>query len=281
MNLENEKSYKIGFYGVEASFSHEALLEYFGSIYNTLSCNEFKDVFNALDKGVIKYGVLPIENSSTGSINDVYDLLRNYGFYIIGEKCIKVNHNLLGVKGASISDIKEIYSHSQAFMQSKEYLENIKLKLIPYFSTAGSAKYISNSGCVSKGCIASKKAAELYNLDVLKEGINYNKKNYTRFIVIGRYMEIDDNSNKISIVFTLEHKVGTLYNILKHFEENNLNMTKIESRPKIDSPWQYYFYIDFYGNLNNKNAQKVVEEIKNECEYFKLLGNYSEDRITP
>lgn len=280
MNLENDKSYKIGFYGVEASFSHEALLEYFGNISNTLSCGEFKDVFNALDRGVIKYGVLPIENSSTGSINEVYDLLRNYGFYIVGEKCIKVNHNLLGIKGASISDIKEIYSHSQAFMQSKEFLENKKLKLIPYFSTARSAKYISEERCKSKGCIASKRAAELYNLDVLQEDINYNKKNYTRFIIIGKSMEIDHGSDKISIVFTLEHKVGTLYNILKHFEENNLNMTKIESRPKIDSPWQYYFYIDFYGNLCNKNAQKVVEKIKNECEYFKLLGNYNADCIT-
>ncbi|MCH3964931.1 MAG: prephenate dehydratase [Clostridium sp.] len=268
---------KIGFYGVEASFSHEALVEYFGNTGNILSCAEFKDVFDAIESDTAKYGVIPIENSSTGSINEVYDLLRNYGFYIVGEKCIKVNHNLLGIKGASIDDIEEIYSHSQAFMQSKEFLANRRLKLVPYFSTAGSAKYISEEGCKSKGCIASKRAGKLYNLDILQEDINYNKKNYTRFIIIGKSMEVNDDSDKISIVFTLEHKVGTLFNILKHFEENDLNMTKIESRPKIDSPWQYYFYIDFYGNLNDRNAQKVVEKIKNECEYFKLLGNYTSD----
>lgn len=280
MNLKADKAYKIGFYGEKASFSHEALQEYFGDCSNILGFPEFKDIFSALNDNYIRYGVLPIENSSTGSITEVYDLLRNYGFYIIGEKCIKINHNLLGIKGTKLDDIEEVYSHSQALMQSKEFLEKNKWNLIPYFSTAKSAKYISEMGCINKACIASKKAAKLYGLDILKENINYNKKNYTRFIIVGRKLNIDKNSDKISIVFSLEHKVGSLFNILKYFKENNLNMTKIESRPKVNSPWQYYFYIDFCGNLCNYNEQKVVEKIRNECKYFKLLGNYSSDYIT-
>lgn len=274
-DLEN---YKVGFYGVEASFSHEALLRYFDDNVNTLSCPEFKDVFDALGNGDIKYGVIPIENSSTGGILEVYDLLRNYGFYIVGEKCVKINHNLLGIKGAKIEDIEEVYSHSQAFLQSKKFLlDHNKWKLIPYFSTARSAKYISEVRLKNKACIASKKAAELYGLDILRQNINYNKNNYTRFIVIGKEEINSENKDKISIVFTLEHKVGTLLNILKYFQENNLNLIKIESRPIIDEPWQYFFYVDFSGNLMEEDTRIAMKGIKNNCKYFKLLGNYKAD----
>ncbi|MBA5850777.1 prephenate dehydratase [Clostridium sp. cel8] len=276
-SLKHDKSYKIGFYGEKASFTHQALQEYFGDTENVLSCSKFKDVFDALESGNIKYGVVPIENSSTGGITDVYDLFRDYGFYIVGEKCIHVSHDLLGLRGTKLDDITEVYSHNQAFLQSRKYLENKNWKLIPYFSTAKSAKYISESGCKNKACIASRKAAELYNLDVIEKNINYNKNNYTRFVIVGREVELNSYSDKISVVFTLEHKVGTLCNILGYFRDNNLNMTKIESRPKIDTPWEYFFYIDFYGNLLNREVKDAVKQIRSKCKYFKLLGNYKTD----
>lgn len=270
--------FKVGFQGVPASFSHEALLEYFGSNSEALNFENFRDVFEALKNGMVDYGVLPIENSSTGGIPQVYDLMREYDFHIIGEKCIEVNHNLLGVKGASIYDIKEVYSHSQAFMQSSKFLEKHReWKLTPYFNTARSAKYISEQNIKSKAAIGSKNAAKLYGLDIIEENINYNSNNYTRFIIIGKDMKHDKQCDKISILITLPHKPGTLHNVLKHFHENNLNMTKIESRPIIDKSWQYFFYIDFYGNIMEKNTVNALKGIEEESVYFKLLGNYKRD----
>lgn len=275
-----DKSCKVGFQGVMASFSYEALVDYFGHEVETLNFETFKDVFQGLEDRKINYGVLPIENSSTGGILEVYDLLRDYGFYIVGEKCVKVNHNLLGIKGASINDVKEVYSHSQAFMQSSKFLDKYKnWRLIPYFNTARSAKYISEENDNAKASIASKKAAELYGLEILSENINYNTNNYTRFIIIGRDEECSENNDKISILITLPHEPGSLYNVLKYFEKNNLNMTKIESRPMVDRSWQYFFYIDFYGNILEENTKKALKGIENESVYFKLLGRYKGDCI--
>lgn len=277
---EYDKSCRVGFQGVMASFSYEALIDYFGHEVETVNFETFKDVFQGLKDKKINYGVLPIENSSTGGILEVYDLLRDYGFYIVGEKCIKVNHNLLGIKGASMEDIEEVYSHSQAFMQSSKFLDKHKnWCLIPYFNTARSAKFVSEQHDKSKASIASKKAAELYGLNILGENINYNTNNYTRFIIISRDEEFNRDNDKISILITLPHEPGSLYNVLKYFEKNNLNMTKIESRPMIDKSWEYFFYIDFYGNVLEKSTKEALEEVENESVYFKLLGKYKGDCI--
>lgn len=275
-----DKSCRVGFQGVLASFSYEALIDYFGHEVEAVNFETFKDVFQGLKDGKINYGVLPIENSSTGGILEVYDLLRDYGFYIVGEKCIKVNHNLLGVKGASLNDVKEVYSHSQAFMQSSKFLDKYESwRLIPYFNTARSAKYISEENDKSRASIASKKAAELYGLEILSENINYNTNNYTRFIIISRNEECNKDNDKISILITLPHEPGSLYKVLKYFKKNNLNMTKIESRPMVDRSWEYFFYIDFYGNVLEKNAKEALKGIENESVYFKLLGKYKGDCI--
>lgn len=272
---KKNSSGKVGFQGVEASFSHQALVEYFGPERSTSYFPSFKDVFDALDRGDIEYGILPVENSSTGVITEVYDLLRKYGFYIVGEKCLKVDHNLLGIKGSKLSDINEVYSHEQGFLQSKDFFDEHKeWKLIPYLNTAKSALYISRENIKNKACVASKKAAEIYGLDILKENINYNKNNYTKFVIIGKNLEINEECDKITIVTTLPHKVGALYNILKHFSENNCNMMKIESRPIVDKSWEYFFHIDFQGNILDENIKSVLKGIEEESLYFKFLGNY-------
>lgn len=269
---------RVGYQGVPASFSHQAAVEYFGGRTETTNYENFKDVFEAIQNNEIKYGVLPIENSSTGGISEVCDLLGQYGCYIVGEKCIKVEHNLLGIKGAEISDIKEVYSHSQGFLQCKNYFDkHTDWRLIPYLNTAKSAEYVSRENDRSKACVASKKAAEIYNLDVLMENINYNRNNYTRFIIIAKDMNLSNICDKVSIAVTIAHKSGELYNILKHFADNNLNMLKIESRPIENKPWEYSFYIDFHGNIEDEKITNVLNKIKKESLDYKLLGNYASE----
>lgn len=268
----------VGFQGVPGSFSEEALIESFGTFTKAKNYSEFQDVFEALKNDEILYGVLPVENSSTGGISEVYDLLRKYGLYIVGEKCIKVSHNLLGIKGSTLDEIKEVYSHPQAFEQSSTFFKaHMNLKQVPYYNTATSAKLVSDKNEVSIAAVASKKAAKLYNLEILSENINYNSSNYTRFIIIGKKLQITKNSDKISILITVPHKTGSLYNILSSFAENNLNMMKIESRPIEGTPWEYFFYIDFEGNLDDKKIQQALYIIEKNSSYFKLLGNYKQN----
>lgn len=267
----------VGFQGVPGSFSEQALREYFKEDVETFSVDEFEDIFKNLEMGEIDYGILPIENSSTGGIAEVYDHLCKYGFYIVGEKCVKVDHNLLAVEGATLEDITEVYSHPQAFQQCSEFLKKYRWNLIPYRNTAVSAKLVSEDKSKAKAAIASKRAAELYNLNILEPGISNNDFNYTRFIIIGRNLEIKDSSNKISIMVSTQHKPGALHSILGHFAKNNLNMLKIESRPMKNKSWEYLFYIDFEGNLKEKSLQDAIQAIRKESVHFQLLGNYKAD----
>lgn len=266
------------FQGVAGSFSEQALCEYFGEKQSRYSVKEFKDVFEEIKNGNADYGILPIENSSTGGISAVYDLLREYGFYIVGEKCLRVTQNLIGIKGSKIEDIKEVYSHIQGFEQSSVFFkEHPNFKFIPVNNTAAAAEYIKNENDNTKACVASLQAAKIYNLCVLKECINYNSDNYTRFIIISNRMDVYELSNKVSVVFALDNTVGTLFNALKYFSENDINMIKIESRPILNKSWQYFFYIDFDGNIRDEKVKEALKLIDNNSDYFKLLGNYKKD----
>ncbi|MGB5823014.1 MAG: prephenate dehydratase [Proteocatella sp.] len=269
------KGLKIGFQGILGSFSEEALFNYFGESANTHDYRQFEDVFVAISEGKVDYGILPVENSSTGSVNEVYDLLRKYGCYINGEIVLKVRQNLLGVKGASIDDIQEVYSHGQGFQQSAQFFQqHPEWKLIPYHNTALSAKLVSEAGDKSKAAVASDRAAAMYDLDILKENLNFNSNNYTRFVIVGKNLELDERSDKISVVLTVLHKAGSLCDVLKLFSEKGLNLLKIESRPIMNKSWEYFFHIDFEGNLKDPEINHIVEQIKNRTTYFKILGNY-------
>lgn len=265
----------IGFQGVSGSFSEEALIDYFGENTKSRSYETFEDVFKGIDKGEIKYGILPVENSCTGGISEVHDLLIKYNFHIVGEESIKISHNLLGIKGSSLKEIKEVYSHAQGFSQSSEFLkEHKELLLIQFKNTAISAKKIRDSKDKTLSAIASKRAADIYGLDILKEGINNTDTNKTRFIIVAKELLKTEKSNKVSIVFSLEDKPGTLYKLLKYFSENNINMSRIESRPTKNEVWKYYLYIDFEGGLDNFGVLKAIDLIKLNSQYFKLLGWY-------
>lgn len=272
--VENKKILSpIGYGGAEGAFSEEALIKYFGEEKKRKNYPEFQQVFEALKDGEISYGVVPIENSSTGVINDVYDMLRKYGFYIVGEEYLSISQHLLGKKGTEISEIEEVHSHPQGIQQSSEFLKGYgDWKRIPEHNTALAAKMVSESNDNKKVAIASKRAANIYGLEILKENINNEISNKTRFVIIGK--ELESTEDKISIIFKLEHKVGSLLNILKFVNDYGLNMVKIESRPVGDEPWQYYFYLDFQGDLKDENVKNLLEEIEKKTSYFKLLGAY-------
>lgn len=272
----NEKSnIKVGFYGVAGSFSEEAMIKHFGKKDDAKAYDEFEDVFLAVKNGEIDYGVLPIENSSTGAISQVYDLLYKYGFYILGEECIKIDQNLIGIQGTKLDNVKEVYSHPQGFEQSTDFLKGYNYwKRIPFHSTADSVKLVSDLQDMSKVAIASKRAADIYNLSIIKENINNRSENSTRFIVISKELELNEDCDKVSVVFSLEHKAGTLYKLLRHFAENNINMMKIESRPMEKGAWKYFLYVDFEGNLEDEQVKKALNLIEQSSAYFKLIGGY-------
>jgi len=273
--LVSDKKLTVGFYGVTGSFSEQALKEYFGEKVETKAIGEFEDIFLDLRYGKINYGVIPIENSSTGAISEVYDLLNKYNFYITGEKYLKISQNLMGIKGSTLDEIKEVYSHKQGLEQSVEFLKGYKhWKLVPFNSTAKSAELVKERQDKSLAAIASTKAAEIYGLHILQKNVNSNATNMTRFVVIGKDMEITHECNKISTVLSITHKAGSLYNVLQHFAESNINLLKIESRPIVDKPWEYFFYIDFEGNINEDKVVAAIELIKRNSRYFKILGNY-------
>jgi chorismate mutase/prephenate dehydratase len=273
--IVRDEKLTVGFYGVKGSFSEEALKGYFGEKVDTKAITEFEDIFLDLKYGKINYGVIPIENSSTGAISEVYDLLNKYNFYIIGEKYLKISQNLMGIKGSTLDGIKEVYSHPQGLEQSMEFLKGYKnWKLVPFNSTSKSAELVCGKQDKTLAAIASSKAAEIYGLKILQKNVNSNATNTTRFVVIAKETEATDENNKISLVLSTTHKAGSLYNVLKHFAENDINLLKIESRPIVDKPWEYFFYIDFEGNINEKKIVTAIDLIKLNSRYFKILGNY-------
>lgn len=271
----DRKNLVVGYQGVAGSFGNEAMLKYFKNIKEAKSYEKFEEVFKAVESGEIEYGILPVENSSTGGIGTVEDLLKEYNLYIVGEECIKISQNLVGIKGATVDDIKEVYSHPQGFEQSTKFFDKHKnYNLIPYSNTAISAKLVSDLKDKSKAAIASERAAKLYDLKIIKKDVNDLKNNYTRFIVIGRDLECDETCDKVSILFSVEDTSGGLYNLIRDIKEFGLNMSKIESRPNRNNPWNYIFFVDFDGNLFDENIKQAVNVIARNSKYFKLLGCY-------
>ena len=265
----------VGYQGVPGSFGNEAMLKYFKNIKEAKAYEKFEDVFKAVENGEIEYGILPVENSSTGGIGTVEDLLKEYNLYIVGEECIRISQNLVGIKGATVDDIKEVYSHPQGFEQSTKFFDKHKdYNLIPYSNTAISAKLVSDLKDKSKAAIASERAAKLYDLKIIKKDVNDLKNNYTRFIVIGRDLECDETCDKVSILFSIEDTSGGLYTVIRDIKEFGLNMSKIESRPNRNNPWNYIFFVDFDGNLFDENIKKAINTIARSSKYFKLLGCY-------
>lgn len=266
---------RVVFQGVEGAYSHAAMRAYFGDDVNCFHVRSFRDAMEAIAEGAADYAVLPIENSSAGIVADNYDLLVNFENYIVGEQIVKCQHALLGLPGAKLSDIKTVYSHSQALAQCEEYLDrHPEWRKVPYDNTALAAKKIAEEGDKTQAAVASKFAAQVFGLDVLEEHIYYNEKNSTRFIVVTNQRIFRKDATKISICFETPHSSGSLYNVLSHIIYNGLNMNKVESRPIYGRNWEYRFFVDFEGNLNDSAVKNALRGIREEAINMKILGNY-------
>ena len=221
---------------------------------------------------------MPVENTSTGAIDDVLDLLGTAGLYIVGQTVIEINHCLMGLPDAELSELREVYSHPQGLSQSRDFLKTLEnIKQIPYYNTAASAKLVKDEQDKSKAAVASRHAAELYGLKILAEGINQKDNNHTRFAVIGKHLEIADEANVVSIELTLKHESGALKRVLSQFAQAGLNLLHIESRPLADKNFEYRFFIDFDGNLKNDGVQDALQKAKSDCLTLRVLGNYKEN----
>lgn len=263
------------FQGVEGAYSFAAMNSFFGKDIKNYNVPTWKDAMEEIKKQNADYAVLPIENSTAGIVQDIYDLLTEYDHYIVGEQIIPCEHALLGVPGASLDDIKFVYSHAQALMQCKEFLEeHDNWEQVKYNNTAASAKKIAEDGIPSQAAIASTYAAEFYGLDILKQGIYSNPNNSTRFIIVTKNKIFTPNARKISISYELPHESGSLYNSLSHMIYNGLNMTKIESRPITNHNWEYRFFVDFEGNLNECSVKNALRGLSAEVRNLRVHGNY-------
>lgn len=272
---EKKTEPRIIYFGSEGAYSEEAAIKAFGENSKRFYAKTFEDAYGALSENRADYAVLPIENSSTGTIAEVTDLLAKYKYYIVGEIYIPIRHCLMGVKGAKISDIKTVFSHEQAILQSREFLKSLSdVQCETYLSTALSAKAVSEHGDKTKAAIAARRNAEIYNLDILAEDINSSDVNTTRFAVVSVNPEISDGADKISAMFNLKHESGQLSRILTTFARGGLNLLKLESRPIPESPFEYRFFVDYTGNLLNENVRSITDTAMSESESFTILGNY-------
>lgn len=267
---------RVVYQGVPGAFGEQAMTEFFGTQVKHSHVEHFEDVLSALEEGKADYGVLPIENSSAGFVAGVYHLLQEHDVAIVGGVSLEVVQALLGIPGACIEDIRTVYSHPQALMQTKPYLEAKGWKQISLANTAISAQRIQQDADKSQAAVASRRAAELYGLQILEPCINTQKNNMTRFVVISGEKVFTRDADVISISFSLPHESGSLYNILGNFIFNGLNMTSIESEPLPERQWEYRFFITFEGNLSDISVQNAIVGVKNEASDFKLLGNYRE-----
>lgn len=268
------KGTKIACQGTVGAYSHLAARQFFGDDVEPLFYDQFEDVFDAVTGGETDFGVLPIENTTAGAVNDVYDLLTRHGFYIVGETDVDINHCLLAPKGAKIEDIKEIYAHPQALAQCAKYIKRHGYNTNEYSNNAVAAKNVARWNDCTKAAIASNIAGKKFDMEILEEGIQDVDGNQTRFIVISKNMIIRDNADKISLTFSVMHETGSLYRVLSRFASNGMNIFKIESRPLKGCNFQYRFYLDFNGNVRDEKVCSLICSLSTEMADFKFLGNY-------
>lgn len=266
---------RVVFQGAEGSYSQMAMMQYFGENVNSFHVDTFRDAMCAIEEGSADFAVLPIENSTAGIVNEIYDLLVEFENYIVGEQIIRIEHCLMGVPGTDLSKIRTVYSHPQSLMQSARYLSaHENWQQISIQNNAFAARKVSEEKDVTQAAIASEQAAKIYGLDILKRGVNQSETNSTRFIIVTNQKIFLKDARKISICLEVPHESGSLYHMLSHFIYNNLNMTKIESRPIEDRNWEYRFFIDFEGNLADGAVKNSLRGLRDEARNMKILGNY-------
>ena len=266
---------RVVFQGVEGAYSFGAMKEFFDDTITSFHVDTWKEAMEAITRGEADYAVLPIENSTAGIVSDIYDLLVEYDNYIVGEQIIRIDHALLGLEDADERDIRTVYSHKQSLMQCSEFLDShADWEKFSVSNNAVAAKKVKEDGEISQAAIASAKNAQIYGLKVLRNSIQNNKNNSTRFIVVTGKKVYTDQADRISICFEINHESGALYHALSHFIYNGLNMTNIQSRPLQNKNWEYRFFVDFEGRFEDHAVQNALRGLREETIAFRILGTY-------
>jgi prephenate dehydratase len=276
---------KIAFQGVRGAYSEDACDAYFGKGVidglgnrhgvETIPYQSFAEVFEAAERDMVSHAVVPVENSYEGSVTQVNDLLLEKDLLISGEIILRIRHCLLAMQGTRIEGIKRVYSHPQALGQCRLFLQQFpQWQLISTYDTAGSAAMVKENARNDEAAIASLRAAEVYGLEVLKEGIESDSQNYTRFFILEKHPKHSPGANKTSMVFAAKNTPGSLYMCLKEFAERGINLTKLESRPRRNKPWMYVFHVDIDGNLGDPNISAAIGSLLKTAAFVKVLGTY-------
>jgi len=278
LTCNEEYSVKVAFQGEAGAYSEQAVFNYFGNI-ETKPCESFDVVFDSVVDDSCEAGMIPIENSLAGSIHQNYDLLLRHDLHIVGEYPLRVQHCLIAMPGVKKEDIKKAISHPQALGQCAAYLRNLGIKPETVYDTAGSVRMLKASGERTTAAIASRRAAELYEMQIIEEGIEDNPENYTRFLAISKRVMKPDGEAKTSIVFTLKNQPGSLFKAMSVFALRDIDLTKIESRPLQGKPWEYLFYIDFIGATHEETVRKALDHLSEYALMTRVLGSYPRYKV--
>ncbi|OJX38466.1 MAG: bifunctional chorismate mutase/prephenate dehydratase [Chloroflexi bacterium 44-23] len=266
---------RVAFQGEHGAYSEQAIWEHFGRQVEAVPCNSFDDVFLAVENQDCEFGCIPVENSVAGTIHRNYDLQLKFSLFVVGEHIIRISHCLIGLPDAELDDIRKVISHPQALAQCEQFLRNLDyVQTEPVYDTAGSIKIMQELGDPQVAAIASRWAAELYKMKILKEMIEDSLENFTRFQIISREEACPTENAKTSLVFSLQNEPGALFRAMAVFALRNIDLTKLESRPIIGKPWEYMFYIDFIGAQSELNAQHALANLSEFASSVRVLGSY-------
>jgi len=266
----------VAFQGEHGAYSEIAATKLFPE-YELIPMRLFQDIFDALRSNSIDCAVVPIENSIEGSVNEIYDLLLDTDKKITGEIFLKIDHCLIALPNST--NITKVLSHPQALAQCRNYIKKKNLDAIPTYDTAGSVRLIKEKKIIDTAAIASKNAAEFYNMKILDQNIEDRKNNFTRFLVLSDHQTTPTKSDRTSMIFGLKHIPGSLYSVVQEFDHNKINLTKIESRPTKEKPWEYNFYVDFDGHIEEDHVKRAINNIEKKCIFVKILGSYKRGTI--
>ena len=268
----------VAFQGELGAYSEEAAVSFFGAGVQVKPCERLEDVFRAVEQDDVQFGIAPIENSLEGSISKTYDLLLDSSLKVCGEIELKVSHCLIANPGVTLDSIKRIYSHPQALGQCQAFIKHLNCELIPTYDTAGSVKMINEKRITDGAAIASTRAAEIYRMKIINCGIEDNPNNFTRFFILAKEDAPPSGNDKTSVVFSVKHKPGALFSFLEELAVKNINLTKIESRPTRQKPWEYNFYLDFEGHREDRVPREALEKLQDYTIFIKVLGSYPRAR---
>ena len=262
----------VSFQGERGAYSEAASISFFRNEIDTVPCSTFADALKNTENGSSDYTVLPIENSLAGSVGESNDLLLSTKLHVVGEVYHRIHHCFIG--NGSLEDVDTVYSHPQALGQCRQFIQENSLKTIPSYDTAGSVKIIKDLNKNSIACIASKNAAKIFDVPIFQERIEDNTNNYTRFLIFSKEKNDKTKNSKTSIIFSVKHEAGALYQIVNEFHQNKINLTKIESRPNKNTSWEYNFYVDFEGHQDDPSIRDMLKRLSTNSTFLKILGSY-------